>query len=166
VLWWSWSLASLWNRVRKHDNTQIVAENGEVATSTHAGLPWLLFLREKCRRPSHFWPFDGWEIPEGKSVVAEVYPSLWTRRFPRDDRDGDEQAANAAAAWLRRADRTGSLTRLTYAFSKKKENLRAALALHFWFYNFARIHGSLRVTPGMESGVVDRIWTIQDLLSE
>jgi hypothetical protein len=82
---------------------------GEVATSTHAGLPWLLYLREKCRRPSHFWPFDGWEVPQGKSVVAEVYPSLWTRRFPRDDRDGDEQAAYAAAAWLQRADRNGSL---------------------------------------------------------
>ena len=38
------------------------------------------------------------------------------------------------------------LTRLTYGFSKKKENLRAALALHFWCYNFARIHGSLRVS--------------------
>jgi hypothetical protein len=37
--------------------------------------------------------------------VAEVYPSLWTRRFPRDDRDGDEQAAYAVAAWLQRAER-------------------------------------------------------------
>ena len=83
--------------------------NGEVATSTHAGLPWLLYLRKQCKRPLHFWPFDGWEIPEDKSVVAEVYPSLWTRRFPRDDRDGDEQAAYAAAAWLQRADRSGSL---------------------------------------------------------
>ena len=82
---------------------------GEVATSTHAGLPWLLYLRKECRRSIHFWPFDGWEIPLGKSVVAEVYPSLWTRRFPKDGRDGDEQAAYAAAAWLQRADRTGSL---------------------------------------------------------
>src|ERR1039457_2834522 len=48
---------------------------GEVATSTHAGLPWLLYLREKCRRPLHFWLFDGWEVPVGKSVVAEVYPA-------------------------------------------------------------------------------------------
>lgn len=82
---------------------------GEVATSTHAGLPWLLYLRRQCKRPIHFWPLDGWEIPEGKSVVAEVYPSLWTRRFPRDDRDGDEQAAFAVAAWLQRADQNGSL---------------------------------------------------------
>jgi hypothetical protein len=43
--------------------------------------------------------------------VAEVYPSLWTRRFPREDRDGDEQAAYAAAAWLQRADRSDSLSR-------------------------------------------------------
>jgi hypothetical protein len=82
---------------------------GEVATSTHAGLPWLLYLRKHCKCPVHFWPFDGWGIPEGKSVVAEVYPSLWTRRFPRDDRDGDEQAAYAVSAWLQRADRSGSL---------------------------------------------------------
>jgi len=82
---------------------------GEVATSTHAGLPWLLYLRKHSKRQPHFWPFDGWEIPEGKSVVAEVYPALWMRRFPRDDRDGDEQAAYAAAAWLQRADQSGSL---------------------------------------------------------
>jgi hypothetical protein len=82
---------------------------GEVATSTHAGLPWLLYLRKQCKCPLHFWPFDGWEIPEGKSVVAEVYPSLWTRRFPKEGRDGDEQAAYAVAAWLQRANRSGSL---------------------------------------------------------
>lgn len=83
---------------------------GEVATSTHAGLPWLLYLRKRCKRPIHFWPFDGWEIPEGKSVAAEVYPALWMRRFPRGDRDGDEQAAYVAAAWLQRADRDESLS--------------------------------------------------------
>lgn len=82
---------------------------GEVATSTHAGLPWLLYLRKHCKRPIHFWPFDGWEISKGKSVIAEVYPALWMRRFTRDNRDSDEQAAYAAAAWLQRADRSGSL---------------------------------------------------------
>ncbi|MGC2639206.1 MAG: hypothetical protein WA294_18625 [Acidobacteriaceae bacterium] len=83
---------------------------GEVATSTHAGLPWLFYLRKQCKRPIHFWPFDGWEIPECNSVVAEVYPALWMQRFPRADRDGDEQAAYSAAAWLQRADRSGSLS--------------------------------------------------------
>jgi hypothetical protein len=82
---------------------------GEVATSTHAGLPWLLYLRKQCKRPIHFWPFDGWEISEGKSVVAEVYPALWMRRFERESRDSDEHAAYASAAWLQRADLNGSL---------------------------------------------------------
>ena len=55
--------------------------------------------------------------------------------------------------WCRR------LTRLTYAFSKKKENLPATLALHSWYYNFARIHSRLRVTPAMESGLTNHVWT-------
>ena len=85
--------------------------SGANTKSTFAGLPWLLYLRNWCERPIHFWPFDGWEVPEGKSVVAEVYPSLWTRRFPKEGRDGDEQAAYAVAAWLQRADQDGSLGR-------------------------------------------------------
>jgi len=57
------------------------------------------------------------------------------------------------------------LTRLTYAFSKKWENLRAALALHFAFYNFCRVHGTIRQTPAMASGIANRIWTMRDLLA-
>jgi transposase-like protein/IS1 family transposase len=57
------------------------------------------------------------------------------------------------------------LTRLTYAFSKKWENLKAALALHFAHYNFCRVHGSLRITPAMAAGITDRVWAIEDLIS-
>lgn len=49
-------------------------------------------------------------IPAGRSVVAEVYPSLWMRRFPREERNGDQQAAYAVAAWMRRYDLNGSLS--------------------------------------------------------
>jgi len=56
------------------------------------------------------------------------------------------------------------LTRLTNAFSKKWENLWAALCLHFAFYNFCRIHRTIRVTPAMEAGIADRAWEIEDLL--
>jgi len=55
-------------------------------------------------------------------------------------------------------------TRLTNAFSKKLDNLKAAVALHFAHYNFARIHKTLRVTPAMEAGVTNRLWSIGDLL--
>lgn len=57
------------------------------------------------------------------------------------------------------------LTRLTNAFSKKWENHWAALCLYFGYYNFCRIHSSLRVTPAMEAGIADHVWSINELLS-
>ena len=56
------------------------------------------------------------------------------------------------------------LTRLTYAFSKNWGNLKAALALHFWHYNFARIHSALRITPAMAVGVSGHIWKFGELM--
>ena len=56
-------------------------------------------------------------------------------------------------------------TRLTNAFSKKLENLKAALSLHFAWYNFCRVHSSLRVTPAMEAGIADHVWSIEELVS-
>lgn len=55
-------------------------------------------------------------------------------------------------------------TRLTNAFSKKVENLRAAVSLHFAHYNFVRVHRTLRVTPAMEAGVSERLWTLDELV--
>jgi IS1 family transposase len=55
-------------------------------------------------------------------------------------------------------------TRLTNGFSKKLENLKAAVALHFAHYNFVRIHQSLRVTPAMAAGVMDRLWSMTELI--
>jgi len=55
-------------------------------------------------------------------------------------------------------------TRLTNAFSKKVENLFYALALHFIYYNFCRIHQTLRVTPAMEAKVTDHVWDIVEIL--
>ncbi len=54
-------------------------------------------------------------------------------------------------------------TRLTNAFSKKVENHANAVALHFMFYNFAKIHKTLRVTPAMEAGLSDHVWSIKDI---
>lgn len=55
-------------------------------------------------------------------------------------------------------------TRLTNAFSKKVENLEHAAALHFMYYNFVRIHKSLRVTPAIEARVTDHLWKIEDIV--
>ncbi|SRR5258708_2463839 len=57
------------------------------------------------------------------------------------------------------------LTRLTNAYSKKWDNLRAMLALYFAHYNFCRIHSSIRCTPAMESGLTGHIWTLRELLA-
>lgn len=82
---------------------------GSVAKSTHAGLPWLRRVRRQTGKRVHFWPFDGWEVPRGVSVVAEVYPSMWSRGFPRMDRTPDQHDAYSVAAWLRASDMDGSL---------------------------------------------------------
>ena len=57
------------------------------------------------------------------------------------------------------------LTRLTNAFTKRVENLTAALWLYFCHYNFVRVHGSLRVTPAMAAGVTDHLWTTEEMLN-
>lgn len=56
-------------------------------------------------------------------------------------------------------------TRLTNAFSKKLENHRLAIAVHFIHYNFARIHQTIRVTPAMEAGIADHVWTPAEIVS-
>jgi hypothetical protein len=82
---------------------------GSVAKSTHAGIPWLRYIRQRQGKRVHFWPFDGWDIPAGRSAIAEVYPALWSRSFARADRLADQHDAFSIAAWLSRADQDDSL---------------------------------------------------------
>jgi IS1 family transposase len=56
-------------------------------------------------------------------------------------------------------------TRLTNGFSKKLENHEHALALYFMYYNFARVHQTLRVTPAMEAGISEHIWTLEEIVN-
>ncbi len=83
--------------------------NGSVAKSSFAGIPWLRRIRRALRGAVHFWPYDGWRPPPGRSVVAEVYPSILRHRFPREGRDADQQDAYAVAQWLRTRDAMGAL---------------------------------------------------------
>jgi hypothetical protein len=55
-------------------------------------------------------------------------------------------------------------TRLTNAFSRKIENHMAMVAVYFMFYNFGRIHQTLRVTPAMEAGVSDHVWLVEEIV--
>lgn len=82
---------------------------GSVAKSTHSGIPWLRFIRQRFGARVHFWPLDGWDIPKGRSAIAEVYPSLWRREFAVEGRTSDQHDAYCIAAWLSRADNDGRL---------------------------------------------------------
>lgn len=56
-------------------------------------------------------------------------------------------------------------TRLTNGFSKKVENHGHMVALYFMFYNFCRVHKTLRVTPAMEAGIADYVWSVEELVA-
>jgi IS1 family transposase len=84
---------------------------------------------------------------------------------------GDPNLDMASTSYVERSNLTirmsnRRMTRLTNAFSKKLENHKAAMALHFANYNLCRVHRSLRVTPAMEAGITDHVWTIDELLTE
>lgn len=82
---------------------------GSVATSTHAGLPWLRFIRRNVGRKAHFWPYDGLRVPEGASVIAEVYPALWFREGAPPKWTRDQWDAYLIAESLSLASASGVL---------------------------------------------------------
>ncbi len=82
---------------------------GSVAKSTHSGIPWLRYLREKLGAKIHFWPFDGWNPPPGRHVIAEVYPRLWSKLYEPDDRTGDQHDAYSVCRWMRDTDTANRL---------------------------------------------------------
>ena len=83
-----------------------------MAKSTHSGIPWLRYIRNRLGKRVHFWPFDGWQIPTGRSVIAEAYPALWSRGFDKENRNQDQHDAYSVAAWPSQADRDNKLSAL------------------------------------------------------
>lgn len=82
--------------------------------------------------------------------------------------EGRPDDAHVSTSYVERSNLTMRMhmrrfTRLTNAFSKKVENHAHAVALHMMYYNFVRIHKTLRVTPAMAAGVTDRLWDIADI---
>src|SRR5438270_11680731 len=85
-------------------------------------------------------------------------------------RCGDPDPKHASTSYVERQNlsmRMGMrrFTRLTNGFSKKTENHCHAIALYFMYYNFCRVHQTLRVTPAMESGLASHVWTIEEICS-
>ena len=83
--------------------------------------------------------------------------------------EGDPNIKDVSTSYVERANLTMRMhmrrfTRLTNAFSKKLENHMHAVSLHFMYYNFCRIHKSLRVTPAMEVGIDDHAWSVEEVV--
>jgi IS1 family transposase len=91
-------------------------------------------------------------------VAAEKVP-VWGNPDPDHISTSYVERANLT---IRMSNRR--FTRLTNAFSKKAENLVYSLAIHFMYYNFVRIHGSLRMTPAMKAGITNHLWSVEDLV--
>jgi hypothetical protein len=108
---------------------------GSVAKSTHAGLPWLRHIRNELNGNVHFWPYDGWHIPKGTSVLAEVYPSIFRRRYLTEDRTVDQQDAYAVARWLADTDKADFLHRYLEPHLSKSD--RAIADLEGWILGVA-----------------------------
>ena len=84
--------------------------------------------------------------------------------------EGNPDPAHISTSFIERQNLTLRMhmrrfTRLTNAFSKKVENHAYAVALHMMYYNFARIHQTLRVSPAMAAGVTDRLWEVSDIVA-
>lgn len=82
---------------------------------------------------------------------------------------GNPEWDNISTSYIEKQNHTGRmhvrrLTRLTNAFSKKRENFEAAIALHYAYYNLVKTHGTIRCTPAMAAGVSDSHWTVADLV--
>ena len=92
-------------------------KGGEVATMTHAGLPWLRYMRRNLKKANvHFWPFDGWEICGRPSVVVEVYPAIWKKDADGKKKDVGAKGntphrkdANLIGRWMWEADNADQL---------------------------------------------------------
>jgi hypothetical protein len=80
---------------------------------------------------------------------------------------GDPDMKHVSTSYAERNNRMHSrrMTRLTNAFSKKMENHAHAMALHFLYYNFVRIHKTLKVTPAMAAGITSRLWEMSDMVA-
>ena len=106
---------------------------GTVGKSTHCGIPWLRYLRRNtdANNLPHFWPFDGFEIPPNKSVIVEIFPSIFRKRYPRKEHHtDDDHDAMCVAQWLKDIDGRGLLS--TYFNPPLTDRERKIAKLEGW----------------------------------
>lgn len=110
-----------------------------------------------------FGDFGQYDSPDGRYSPSPIKGVISKVRM------GNPDPSHISTSFVERSNLTmrmqiRRLTRLTNAFSKKLAHHKAAIALHFAYYNFCRVHSSLRVTPAMEAGLTDHVWSVTELL--
>ena len=116
--------------------------------------------------------------PEGWNVkIYGADPQAETRYSPakcigaeKKPKIGNPDQKHISTSYVERSNLTMRMhmrrfTRLTNGFSKKVEMHAHSVALHFTYYNFCKVHMTLRVTPAMEAGLTDHVWSIEELLA-
>ena len=143
---------------------------GRIQLTTDGYKPYLVAVADA---------FDG--VPIDYAMLTKIYNEPPTagneKRYSpavccgarKDEIKGNPDSKHISTSYVERMNlqiRMGMrrFTRLTNAHSKKLENHKHALALYFMFYNFARIHSTLRVTPAMEVGIADHVWSIDEIV--
>jgi IS1 family transposase len=107
------------------------------------------------------------ETADGAGAERKYSPGICTHAR-KEPMIGDPDLKHISTSFVERQNLTMRMgmrrfTRLTNAFSKKFENHKHSVALHFMHYNFCRIHKSLRVTPAMEAGVSNHVWSLEEI---
>lgn len=151
----------------------------KLALATHPDAPYQLTTDGLATYPSAVYTHLGNRVDYAQYIKVYAQDAEGQRRYSppkvisaeKKDILGDPDTARICTSHIERQN--GSLrqwckrlTRLTYASSKKWENLRAALALHFAYYNFCRKHRTLGTSPAVAAGLTDHVWTLRELLME
>lgn len=108
--------------------------------------------------------------PEGKQTTEKRYSPMECTGAKKMRISGNPDKKHISTSHIERQNLTMRMhmrrfTRLTNGFSKKVENHCYAIALHFVYYNFAKIHNTLRVTPAMEAGLTKNVMTLEEIVN-
>lgn len=104
-----------------------------------------------------------------KDIAARKYSPAECTEIKKTKTNGNPDINLVSTSYIERQNLTMRMSmrrfrRLTNAFSKKIDNLEATVALHFMYYNFCRIHKTLRATPVMEAGIADHVWKLEEII--
>ncbi|MGH6958030.1 MAG: IS1 family transposase [Caulobacteraceae bacterium] len=151
-----------------HDlRSRVVSETFQITTDAHNA--YLRAIEDAFGADADYATLEKTYRTDPKAAAGRYSPPVCTGTRKRVI-EGNPNPAHISTSYVERQNLTIRMsvrrfTRLTNAFSKKVENHAYAVALHFMWYNFGRIHKTLRVTPAMQAGLSDHVWSFEEVAS-